>query len=260
MVLAASILTLASMTMPATTHLSVGAFSPLLRQQAQTVPPKKPMRVLIFSKTAGFRHDSIEPGVAAFRRLGEQKGFSVSHTEDATAITADKLKAFDVVMFLNTTGDIFNEAQQTAFEGFVRGGGGFVGIHSATDTEYGWEWYSKLVGAQFKSHPAIATADVHIEDPDHATCKHLPKVWRRTDEWYDFRANPRKEVHVLAVLDEKTYSGGQMGEDHPIMWCREFDGGRSWYTGMGHTKETFEEPLFLETVYQGLRWVTRQTN
>jgi cytochrome c len=148
------------------------------------------------------------------------------------------------VVFLSTTGDILNATQKAAFERYIRSGGGFVGIHSASDTEYQWGWYGRLVGAYFASHPQIQQATIHIEDPAHPSTKDLPTVWQRTDEWYNFRSNPRGKVHVLATLDEATYSGGKMGADHPIAWCQAIDGGRSWYTAMGHTVESYAEPLF----------------
>jgi type 1 glutamine amidotransferase len=151
---------------------------------------------------------------------------------------------YKVVVFLSTTGDVLDTGEKAAFERYIRSGGGFVGIHSASDTEYGWPWYGRLVGTWFASHPQIQRATIHIPNPDHLSTKGLPALWERTDEWYNFRSNPRGTVQVLATLDEATYSGGAMGADHPIAWCQEIDGGRSWYTAMGHTKEAYAEPLF----------------
>ncbi|MBV9374324.1 MAG: ThuA domain-containing protein [Alphaproteobacteria bacterium] len=200
--------------------------------------------VLVFSKTAGFRHDSIPQGVAAIEALGAEHGFAVDETEDAARFSDAALARYRVIVFLNTTGDVLDAGQKAAFEGYMRSGGGFVGIHSAADTEYGWPWYGGLIGAWFKSHPQIQRATVHVADPRHPSMKDLPAAWERTDEWYNFRTNPRGAVRVLATLDEATYSGGTMGADHPIAWCQEVKGGRSWYTGMGHTKESYAEPLF----------------
>jgi type 1 glutamine amidotransferase len=200
--------------------------------------------VLVFSKTTGFRHDSIPQGIAAIEAMGAEHGFSVDSTEDAERFTAAELARYRVVVFLCTTGDILDPGQKAAFEGFVRAGGGFAGIHSASDTEYQWAWYGRLVGAYFADHPQIQSATIHIEDTGHSSTKDLPAIWRRTDEWYNFRNNPRGTAHVLATLDEATYSGGKMGSDHPIAWCQEIDGGRSWYTAMGHTVESYAEPLF----------------
>jgi cytochrome c len=200
--------------------------------------------VLVFSKTTGFRHDSIPQGIAAIVALGAEHGFAVDSTEDAARFSDAALARYQVVAFLNTTGDILDTGEKAAFERYVRSGGGFVGIHSASDTEYGWPWYGQLVGTWFASHPQIQRATVHIANPDHPSTKGLPTAWERTDEWYNFRSNPRGAVQVLATLDEATYSGGAMGADHPIAWCQTIGGGRSWYTAMGHTKESYKEPLF----------------
>jgi type 1 glutamine amidotransferase len=200
--------------------------------------------VLVFSKTTGFRHDSIPQGIAAIEALGAEHGFAVETTEDAARFSDAVLARYKVVVFLSTTGDILDTGEKAAFERYIRSGGGFVGIHSASDTEYGWPWYGRLVGTWFASHPQIQRATVHIANPDHPSTKGLPALWERTDEWYNFRSNPRGAVQILATLDEATYSGGGMGVDHPIVWCQEMDGGRSWYTAMGHTKESYAEPLF----------------
>jgi cytochrome c len=200
--------------------------------------------VLVFSKTTGFRHDSIPDGIAAIAALGAEHGFAVDATEDAARLTDAALARYRVIVFLSTTGDILDVEQKAALEHYIRSGGGFVGIHSASDTEYEWPWYGRLVGAHFSSHPAIQRATIHIADADHPSTKNLPKTWVRTDEWYNFRSNPRGAVHVLATLDESTYSDGAMRDDHPIAWCQVIDGGRSWYTAMGHTVESYAEPLF----------------
>jgi type 1 glutamine amidotransferase len=209
---------------------------------AESAEPR--FSVLVFSKTTGFRHDSIPLGITAIQALGAEHGFAVDSTEDAARFTDAVLARYKVVAFLNTTGDVLDTGEKAAFERYIRSGGGFVGIHSASDTEYGWPWYGRLVGTWFASHPQIQRATVHIADPDNLSMKDLPALWERTDEWYNFRSNPRGAVQVLATLDEATYSGGAMGADHPIAWCQEMDGGRSWYTAMGHTKESYAEPLF----------------
>lgn len=215
--------------------------------------------VLIFSKTAGFRHQSIPVGIAAITSLGEQQGFEVEATEDAAVFTADSLAKYRVVIFLNTTGNILDTRQQAAFEGYIRNGGGFVGIHSATDTEYDWEWYGGLVGAYFRDHPAIQSATTKIVDSTHLSTGHLPLKWIRNDEWYNFRADPTPDVNVLIGLDESTYSGGGMGASHPVSWYHEYDGGRAWYTAMGHTIESYEEALFQRHLLGGILWAAGRT-
>ncbi|WP_078855741.1 ThuA domain-containing protein [Streptomyces sp. NRRL F-5065] len=211
-------------------------------------------RVLVFSKTAGFRHDSIPEGIAAIRELGATGGFAVDATEDAGAFTPGNLKKYDAVVFLSTTGDVLGPAQQRAFERYIRDGGSYVGVHAAADTEYDWEFYGGLAGAYFRSHPAVQSATVAVEDRAHPATSGLERAWNRTDEWYDYRTNPRERARVLASLDESTYTGGTMGEDHPIAWCQEYRGGRSFYTGGGHTKESFAEPAFRSHLLGGIRW------
>ncbi|MER7872291.1 ThuA domain-containing protein [Streptomyces solisilvae] len=211
-------------------------------------------RVLVFSKTAGFRHDSIPDGIAAIEELGAQGGFAVDATEDGAAFTSDNLARYDAVVFLSTTGDVLDAAQQSAFEGYVKAGGGYAGVHAAADTEYDWPFYEGLAGAYFQSHPAIQQATVDIEDRANPATAHLAPTWERTDEWYNYRTNPR--VRVLATLDESSYQGGGMGEDHPISWCQEYQGGRAFYTGFGHTKESYADPAFRQHLLGGIRYAT----
>ena len=218
-------------------------------------PAKKPtFNVLVFSKTTGFRHDSIPAGIEAITQLGVQNRFAVTATEDATRFNDRELGRFAAVIFLNTTGDVLNPDQQAAFERYIGAGGGYVGIHSAADTEYEWPFYGGLVGAYFQSHPAIQRATVKVADRVHPSSAMLPDRWNRTDEWYDYRANPRGKVHVLATLDGTTYEGDAMGADHPTAWCQDYEGGRSWYTGGGHTQDSYGEPLFRAHMVGGIRW------
>jgi len=210
-------------------------------------------KILVFSKTAAFRHASIPDGIAALKKLGAANNFSVDATEDAAAFTDDNLKQYKAIVFLSTTGDILNDAQKQAMINYIHHGGGFVGVHSASDTEYNWPWYGQLVGAYFDKHPpGTPTAVVHLEDPNHPSTSSLPLTWTHTDEWYNFRTNPRASVHVLATVDESTYTGGTMNGDHPIAWCHDFEGGRAWYTALGHTKECYSDPLFLMHLLGGI--------
>ena len=219
---------------------------------AEPMPPKR--SILVFSKTRGFRHDSIPDGRRAIYKIAGERNWAVTFTEDSTWFEGKKLKQFDAIVFLMTTGDVLEDEQQKAMEDYIHSGGGFVGVHAAADTEYDWPWYGKLVGAYFKQHPRIQEAVVKIEDAKFSTTKHLPNPWKRTDEWYDYRENPRPNVHVLASLDNKSYEGSTMGDDHPIMWYQEFEGGRSYYTGFGHTKESYADPLFLKMLAEAIDW------
>jgi len=215
-----------------------------------------PFRVLLFSRTTGFRHDSIGTAIAALTELQGPGGYLVEATEDPVQFSADNLARFRVVVFLLTTGDVLDPEQQAAFEGWIAGGGGYLGVHSAADTEYDWPFYGELVGAYFKSHPAIQTASVHIELGDHPATAGLPSPWSRTDEWYDFRANPRAAVTVLATVDEASYAGATMGPDHPIAWAHATAaGGRALYTAMGHTQASYADPAFRRHLMGALRWV-----
>ena len=219
-----------------------------------------PVSVLVFTKTAGFRHDSIETGVAALKELGTDVGIRIEHTEDASFFNDDELKPYSAIVFLCTTGDILNPNEQDAMVRFIRRGGGFLGVHAAADTEYDWPWYGQLVGGWFKSHPRIQEARIRVLDRQHPATRHLDAEWVRTDEWYDYKALPPTGTRVLMELDESSYEGHQMGLDtHPIAWCREFDGGRTFYTGGGHTKESYAEPKFRQHLLGGLMWVLKRS-
>ena len=229
--------------------------------------------VLVFSKTGGFRHDSIPQGITAIQQLGTANGFTVTATEDAAAFTDANLANFDVVVFLSTTGEVLDDTQQAAFERFIQAGGGYAGIHAASDTEYSWPWYGELVGGYFRTHPpGTPTATVDIEDADEPSTTGLPASWTRVDEWYNFQHpttpavngsstiadfSPRaRHVKVLATVDESTYGeedGNTADDDHPVAWCSRFDGGISWYTAMGHTQASFADAEFRAHLLGGLR-------
>jgi type 1 glutamine amidotransferase len=226
----------------------------LMTDESDSSEAKSKPQVLVFSKTTGFRHDSIPAGVGAIRQLGRAGGFSVTATESGAVFTTKRLRRFEAIVFLSTTGEVLDPKQQSAFQRYIRRGGGFVGIHSATDTEYDWPFYGGLIGAYFKQHPAVQQAAIDVADRRHPSTRHLPQRWTRIDEWYDFQTNPRGSVHVLATLDESSYAGGTMGPDHPIAWCQRFRGGRSWYTGGGHTIEAYAEPTFRKHLLGGIRW------
>lgn len=228
----------------------------LLALPAEAQSPNEPdtFRALVFSKTAGFRHTSIADGLAALVRLGERHGFAVDATEDAEIFETPWLNRYHVIIFLSTTGDILNAEQEQALQNWVEGGRGLVGIHAAADTEYDWEWYGQAMGGYFKSHPHNQDATIKVEDRDHPSTEHLEAEWVRYDEWYNYRDNPRGNVHVLLTLDETSYQGGEMGDDHPISWHNEVGNGRVWYTGLGHTEESYKEEAFLQHVLGGIRW------
>jgi type 1 glutamine amidotransferase len=227
------------------------------RDAADTAPPADAgaFSVLLFSRTLGHRHDSIPAALAAVAELGAANGYTSEATEDPAAFTAANLARFRVVVFLMTTGDVLDAAGQSAFEAWIAAGGNYVGVHSASDTEYDWPFYGQLVGAYFKQHPAIQPATVRFEVTNHRATTGLPSPWTRTDEWYDFQANPRAAVTVLATVDESSYTGGMMGADHPIAWTHATTGGgRAFYTAMGHTIESYADPLFRRHLAGAISW------
>ena len=186
--------------------------------------------------------------------MGERLAWAVFATEDPAAFNAMSLQLYDVVVWLNTSGNVLDSGQESAFQVYIESGGGYVRIHSAADTEHAWPFYNELVGAYFESHPAIQQGTIRVEDTTHPAMASLPATWVRTDEWYNFRTNPRSKVRVLASLDEQTYSGGTMGGDHPIAWLHDQGAGRAFYTGLGHTSESYNEPLFLKMLSEAIGW------
>lgn len=210
--------------------------------------------ILVYSQTNGYRHASIPAGVDALEELGTKHGFRVVATEDSTTFRPDHLAEFDVVVFLNTTGNVLGSSGQEALRTFIENGGGFVGVHAASDTEYDWPWYGQLIGAHFDGHPEVQEATVRVDDATHPSTSMLPSEWTRRDEWYNFSTNPRDSVQVLLTLDESTYEGGTMGDDHPIAWCHTQDEGQAWYTASGHTEATYQDPLFRRHLLGGLQW------
>ena len=223
---------------------------PILITSATTKQKKK---ILVFAKTAAFRHASIPKGKEALLLLGKQNNILVDTTEDASFFTPSKLKQYDAVVFLSTTGNILTDEQQKAFEEYIKSGKGFVGIHAAADTEYDWPWYNKLVGAYFLSHPKQQKAKLTITDHKHASTKHLPTTWERFDEWYNYKSR-NKDVKVLMTIDESSYEGGKEGAYHPMAWYHQFDGGRAFYTALGHTDESYKEENFLKHLLGGIKY------
>ena len=219
--------------------------------------PAESFKALVFSRTLMFRHASITNGIAAIRRLGTENDFMAEATEDPSVFTQAKLAEYKVVVFLSTSGDILNEEQQAAFSNFIESGGGLAAIHAAVAgdvaTEGGWPWYGEALCAHFTNHSAIVQATVQVEDCLDPSTTSLPDRWLRTDEWYNFIHSPRGKARVLASLDETTYKGGTMGKDHPVVWSRKFGKGRVWYTALGHTEESFTEPLFLKHLLGGIQ-------
>lgn len=238
--------------------LFIGILIPTIQLMAQ---PQ--FRALLFTKTEGWHHQSINEGVDAIRDLSARHQFDLEWHEDPAVFSPERLQHFDVIIFLSTTGNILNEEQQAAMEAFIRSGKGFVGIHSASDTEYDWPWYTQLVGRMFKIHPHNQTARVTVLDNDFPGMERMPARFWWTDEWYDFHEETVDGLHYLLAVDETTYEpfaqwgdnkSEGMGEFHPVAWYHEFDGGRSFYTALGHIAETYSDWMFREHIYGGIFW------
>jgi type 1 glutamine amidotransferase len=207
--------------------------------------------LLVYTRTTDYRHDSIPAGVAALRTLGD---FTVDATEDPAALE-EPLDHYAAVVFLSTSGEVLTPAGRQRLAAYVEAGGGFVGVHAAACTEYDWPYYGELLGARFDRHPAFQPGRAVIEDHDHPATRHLPAVWEFTDEWYDFRTNPRAVgVRVLLSADESSYEGGGMGPDHPLAWCRDQGAGRVFYTALGHAAEAYDDPAFRAHLRGGITW------
>ena len=216
-------------------------------------------RVLLFSETRDFRHDSTEDALVALEELATTAGMQTDRANDSAGVFTDtNLAGYDAVVWVMTSGDVLDNDEQAAFENYIRSGGGYAGIHAASFTEFEWPWYGRLVGAYFDRHPEIQEATQDVEDSTHPSTTHLGLRWTRVDEWYDYRTNPREQVNVLLTLDESSYTGGGMGDDHPSAWYHDFEGGRSWYTGGGHTSESYTEEDFRLHLLGGLRYAVGQ--
>ncbi len=212
---------------------------------------KNKKRVLIFSKTAEFRHNSIEVGIQSIKTLLESKNIEAIATEDSNYFTEDSLMQYATVIFLNTTGDVLNNYQQADFERYIQAGGGFVGIHSASDTEYQWPWYNHLVGAYFNGHPKIQDATINCIQKKDPCCQNLADQWSLNEEWYNFKSI-YPDIEIIMEIDESSYEGGTHGDNHPIVWKHKYDGGKSFYTGIGHKEETFSNPIYLHQLSMGI--------
>ena len=221
----------------------------------KNINPAQP-KVLVFSKTNGYRHESIEAGIEAIKKLGAENHFSVDATEDSLDINDQKLSGYQSIIFLSTTMKVLGEPEEKALQNFIHKGGGFVGIHAAADTEYEWPWYGRMVGAYFASHPKQQKAKLSVTNVQHASTKHLPKTWERFDEWYNYK-NRNADVKVLLTIDESSYEGGKEGAYHPMAWFHSFEGGRVFYTALGHTDESYKEEAFLKHVLGGIHYAVK---
>ncbi|MDQ8006021.1 MAG: ThuA domain-containing protein [Pedobacter sp.] len=219
---------------------------------------KKTNKILVFSLTKSYRHKSIKDGILAIRKLGLENNFEIDTSESVSSFTKENLSKYRTLIFLNPTGsNVFSDDQKQALKTYINNGGGLVGIHAATDFCFEWEWYGKMIGAFFTNHPKVQQAKLVSVYPKHKLMKGMPGSWLHTDEWYNFKSF-NKDVTVLVKVDETSYQGGKMDNDHPIVWCHKFDGGRVFYTGLGHTPEAYTNELFLKQLLMGIKWTMRK--
>ena len=220
-------------------------------------------RALLVTETAGWHHGSITAGIPALEELAKRHEFVLDRQQDAIPISDKGLENYDVIIMLSTTGDIFNDEEQAAFERFIQSGKGYVGIHAASDTEYDWAWYTRLVGRMFKIHPRNQTAMLDVVDHNFPGLERWPDRLLWTDEWYEFQDATVDDLHYLVTVDESSYEpkadwgakkGEGMGDMHPISWYHEYDGGRAFYTALGHIDDTYKDNLFLQHIYGGIYW------
>jgi len=214
---------------------------------------QKAARVLAFSKTTRYYHLSIPAAMRAIMQLGKDNHFEVDTTHDPSVFREANLRKYVAVVFVSPGGDVLDTAQQADFERFIQAGGGYVGIHGATTMEYDWPWYGSLAGAFFDGHPVPQEGVVMVVDSTNAATRHLPRQWKRFDEWYNFKAQA-SDVHVLLTVDESTYKGGKHGSCHPVAWYHDYDGGRAFYTALGHFDAAYNDPLFLQHLLAGIQY------
>ena len=216
---------------------------------------KNTFSVLVITETKGWVHDSIESGLSLIKSIGVKNKFNVYHSDNSSVITYDNLRDIKTIIFLNTTEDILTDYEQRVMETFIKSGKGFIGVHAAADTEYNWQWYGDLVGAYFRNHSDIVPAKILTIDNDHGITKHLNQDWEIEDEWYNFDYIS-SNIKILLKLDESSYQGGEHTDNHPITWYQEYDGGRSFYTALGHTKEVYKDNRFIQLLEKGILYAS----
>ena len=209
--------------------------------------------VLVITETKGWVHDSIESGLKLIQNIGNKNNFNVYHSDNSSVITYKNLKEIKTIIFLNTTEEILTDVEQKVMESFIKSGKGFVGVHAAADTEYNWQWYGNLVGAYYRNHPEVMNGK--ILTINHKITNHLDSEWEIEDEWYNFDY-VNYDINILLNLDEDSYIGGEHPDYHPITWYHEYDGGRSFYTGLGHTKEVYDDERFIKLLEKGILYAS----
>ncbi|GGR26593.1 ThuA domain-containing protein [Streptomyces roseolus] len=212
--------------------------------------------VLVYTRTAGYRHDSIPDGAAALTGLAAARGRTAETTEDPDAFSAEGLAGRALVVLLSTTGTVLTPGGRAALEAYLRGGGALLAVHAAANAEPDWPFYGELLGTRFAGHPPLQPGAVLVEDPAHPACAPLPARWEWTDEWYEYTSHPRVPgARVLLRADEAAYEGGTLGDDHPLAWCRTVDRGRFLFTALGHAPEAYRDPVLRAHLDGALSWL-----
>jgi len=238
----------------AKTIIIISLFTAMVLSQSENI------NILVFTKANIFVHESRIAGAEAIKNLEVNYPFNVVISEDSLIFSDEKLVDFDVIVFVSTSGNILNESGKRAFKKFIQNGGGFVGIHGASDTEYDWEWFDDLLGTHFDMHPKVQTAIMDVLVNDALSTKHLPVKWEWTDEWYNWRHDLDPKIEVLITVDENTYEGGKHGSFHPISWRQDFEGGRCWYTALGHKSELYNDENYIRHIAGGIEWASGKEN
>jgi len=224
----------------------------------------KKIHVLVYTKNGkGYVHENIAPAVASIKQLGIQQGFSVEVSDNPADFNDDNLKKYNALIFNNTNNGVFDtDEQKVALMRYIQAGGGFVGLHSATGTERSWAWFKRLIGASFQRHAKHQPFKEIIIDNTNPSTNFLPHTWEQDDECYFFKeVNP--DLHVLMAHDLSTLLDDKdkpdfYGASSPSVWCHEFDGGREWYTSLGHDSATYFKPDFQKHILGGIEWVIGQ--
>ena len=236
---------------------------------------KKAPRILIFTKMKGYVHKTLPGKLTNLKEVLLQHHFIVDDTDDASIFNDDSLKRYSAIIFLDCSGNLFDESQKTAFVNYMKSGGGWIGIHAAPIAEKEWDWYDKLIGTRFAGHPWVQEATLTLTDPKHPITKHLPASWKRSDEWY-FWTKPLEDVHVLINVSETRWHGEGIVETgtkagpvpdinsekaivaaHPIAWCHDYAGGRAFYTSMGHFEDAMKEPEMQMLIVNAINWAAK---
>jgi TonB family protein len=214
------------------------------------------IKVLAFSKTDGYRHESIDAGKAALLKLANENNFEINFSDDSSVFNPGNLQQYNVIIFLNTSGNILDESGKKAFRKYIENKGGFVGIHNAVDTERNWDWYRELIGTYYDGSEEVELqkAIVRVTEKNHPSTRDLPYQWEVEDEWHLFANKLADNIKVLAVVDDVKPQEGEEVEYRPFCWYHDFDGGRCWYTAGGHRNENYSDPLFMKHILGGIKY------